>query len=178
MNLTALLVTNLGSRNKNKHSEFWYLTTQRYLLYKFWLKKDKPWVFFSKFRCRTILMHFLLLICGKFTRAQLAHQIFITIFTTRRVSFMGRSNIFTRERNNCLGKNVWCMHMHMYAYAYVCICIWMHMNRSFYEKIQMFSSRFLTRTYVFPVMFSYHCHFGKLSKLSIWLESLLKNGAF
>jgi hypothetical protein len=32
MNLT---VTILGSRNKNKHSEFWYLTSQRYLLYRF-----------------------------------------------------------------------------------------------------------------------------------------------
>jgi hypothetical protein len=59
-NLTALLVTILGSRNKNKHSEFWYLKFQRYLLYKFRLKTDKPWVFLSKFRCRTILMHFLL----------------------------------------------------------------------------------------------------------------------
>jgi hypothetical protein len=76
-NLTALLVTILGSRNKNKHSKFWYLTSQRYLLYKIRLEKDKPWVFLSKFRCRTILMHFLLPICGKFTRAQLAHQIFL-----------------------------------------------------------------------------------------------------
>jgi hypothetical protein len=33
-------------------------------------------VFLGKFRCRIILMHFSLLICGKFTRAQLAHQIF------------------------------------------------------------------------------------------------------
>jgi hypothetical protein len=32
-------------------------------------------MFLSKFRCRAILMHFLLLICGKFTRAQLAHPI-------------------------------------------------------------------------------------------------------
>jgi hypothetical protein len=80
MNLTALLVTILGSRNKNKHSEYWYLTSQRYLLYKFRLEKDKPWVFWSKFRCRTILMHFLLPICGKFTRAQLAHQIFYKAF--------------------------------------------------------------------------------------------------
>jgi hypothetical protein len=75
-NLTALLVTILGSRNKNKQSKFWYLTCQRYLLYKFRLEKNKPWEFLSKFRCRTILMHFLLPICGKFTRAQLAHQIF------------------------------------------------------------------------------------------------------
>jgi hypothetical protein len=60
MNLTALLVTILGSRNKNKHSEFWYFTSQRYLLYKFRLKKDKPWVFLNKFRCRTNLMHFIL----------------------------------------------------------------------------------------------------------------------
>jgi hypothetical protein len=60
MNRTALLVTILGFRNKNKHSQFWYLTSQQYLLYKFRLKKDKPWVFFSKFRWRTILMHFLL----------------------------------------------------------------------------------------------------------------------
>jgi hypothetical protein len=30
----------------------------------------------GKFRFRIILMHFLLLIYGKFTRAQLAHQIF------------------------------------------------------------------------------------------------------
>jgi hypothetical protein len=30
----------------------------------------------GKYRCRIVLMHFLLLICGKFTRAQLAHQIF------------------------------------------------------------------------------------------------------
>jgi hypothetical protein len=59
-------VTILGSRNKNKHSRFWYLTSQRYFLYKFRLKKDKPWVFLSKFRCRTILMHFSLLISGKF----------------------------------------------------------------------------------------------------------------
>jgi hypothetical protein len=36
-------------------------------------------VFLSKFRCRTILMHFLLPICGKFTRAQLAHQIFLIL---------------------------------------------------------------------------------------------------
>jgi hypothetical protein len=35
-----------------------------------------PWVFLSKFRCRTILMHFSLPICGKFTHAQLSHQIF------------------------------------------------------------------------------------------------------
>jgi hypothetical protein len=83
MNLTALLVTILGSRNKNKHSEFWYLTFQRYLLYKFRLKKDKPWIFLSKFRCRTILMFFLLLICGKFTRAQLAHQIFLSQGTVK-----------------------------------------------------------------------------------------------
>jgi hypothetical protein len=76
MNLTALLVNILGSRNKNKHSEFSYLTSQRYLLYKFRLKKDKPWVFLSKFRCRTILKQFLLPICGKFTRVQLAHRIF------------------------------------------------------------------------------------------------------
>jgi hypothetical protein len=34
----------------------------------------------SKFLCRTILMHVLLLICGKFTGAQLAHQIFIQNF--------------------------------------------------------------------------------------------------
>jgi hypothetical protein len=33
----------------------------------------------GKFRCRIILMHFLLLICGKFTRAQLAHQIFFIL---------------------------------------------------------------------------------------------------
>jgi hypothetical protein len=77
MNLTALLVNILGSRNKTKHSEFWFLTSQRYLLYKFRLKKDKPWVFLSKFRWRTILMHLLIPICGKFTRAQLAHQIFL-----------------------------------------------------------------------------------------------------
>jgi hypothetical protein len=75
-NPMALLVTILGSRNKNKHSQFWYLTSQRYLQYKFRLKKDKPWVFLSKFRCRRILMLLLLPICGKFTRAQLAHQIF------------------------------------------------------------------------------------------------------
>jgi hypothetical protein len=80
MNLTALLVTIFGSRSKYKHSDFWYLTSQRYLLYKFRLKKDKLWVLSSKFCCRTILMHFLLIICGKFTRAQPAHQIFLYKF--------------------------------------------------------------------------------------------------
>jgi hypothetical protein len=79
MNLTAILVTILGSRNKKKHSEFWYLTFQRYLLYKFRPKKNKPWIFLSKFRWRTILMHLLIPMCGKFTRAQLAHQIFFFI---------------------------------------------------------------------------------------------------
>jgi hypothetical protein len=76
----VLLVTILRSKNQKKYSEFWYLTSQRYFLYKFRLKKDKPWVFLGKFRCRINLMHFLLLICGKFTRAQLAHQIFIVEF--------------------------------------------------------------------------------------------------
>jgi hypothetical protein len=70
MNLTALLVTIFGFRNKNKYSEFWFLTSQRYFLYKFRLKKDKPWVFLSKFRWRTILMHLLIPICGKFVDNQ------------------------------------------------------------------------------------------------------------
>jgi hypothetical protein len=100
MNLTALLVTILGSRNKNKHSEFWYLTSQWYLLYKFRLKKDKPWVLLSKFRCGTILMHFLLLICDKFTRAQLAHQIFsiknMNIFLNKSIYIMEKSHIFAK----------------------------------------------------------------------------------
>jgi hypothetical protein len=34
----------------------------------------------SKFRSRTNLMHFLLPICGKFTRALLAHKIFLYFF--------------------------------------------------------------------------------------------------
>jgi hypothetical protein len=42
-------------------------------------------MFLSEFCCWTILMHFLLLIYGKFTRAQLAHQIFLLGIETKRV---------------------------------------------------------------------------------------------
>jgi hypothetical protein len=57
----------LGSRNLKKYSEFWSLSSFLSLVEK-------------KNRCRTNLMHFLLPICGKFTRALLAHQIFLTVY--------------------------------------------------------------------------------------------------
>jgi hypothetical protein len=115
-NLTALLVTIWGSKNKNKHSEFWYLTSQRYLLYKFRLKKDKPWVYLSKFRCRTILMHLLLLKCGKFACAQLMHQIFF--------KKKGRMWDFGWVRSFywMLGPQVWSIYFHS-DHCWGCECL-------------------------------------------------------
>jgi hypothetical protein len=76
--LSELLVTILGFRNKHNCSKFYNLTSQGYFIYKFRLKKVKPWVLLRKFHCRTNLMHlicstvkhmyFLLPICGKFIR--------------------------------------------------------------------------------------------------------------
>jgi hypothetical protein len=66
--LMALLLTKSGSRNKN----FEMYILKGYLPYKFRLRKvEEAWFFF-----RTNLKHSLLPICGKFTRALLAHQIF------------------------------------------------------------------------------------------------------
>jgi hypothetical protein len=62
--LAAFLVTILGFRNLKILRVLKFV-----ILLKFcWIKKN---------RCRTNLMHFLLQICGKFTRALLAHQIFL-----------------------------------------------------------------------------------------------------
>jgi hypothetical protein len=47
---------------------------ERYLPFKIRFRNVERCIL-SKFRCRTNLMHFLLPICGKFTRALLAHQI-------------------------------------------------------------------------------------------------------
>jgi hypothetical protein len=50
----------------------------------------------GKFRCGIILMHFLLLICDKFTRAQLAYQIFYLLRMEYKgsIGFVMRKMIF------------------------------------------------------------------------------------
>jgi hypothetical protein len=95
-NVMSFLVTNLGSKNTTVFSEFWILTSNI-----FWLRKVKSWVLMAflvsqgiKLHKQQFFMHSLLPICGKFTRALLAHQIF----------YIWKSHIMKRfaYKNNCL----------------------------------------------------------------------------
>jgi hypothetical protein len=67
-NLAALLFNNSGSRNKTTYSEYRNLKSLRVFSYKVWGLKV-PYVWFA--------------ICGKYSRARLAHQIFFLVFTDK-----------------------------------------------------------------------------------------------
>jgi hypothetical protein len=93
------------ARDKTANSEFWNFKSEGYPThpYKFWLRKVKPWVLFKKNHCRTNSMHFLLPICGKFTRALLAHQIFVVwkyclcaFYSVYQANFWGVSLFFSK----------------------------------------------------------------------------------
>jgi hypothetical protein len=69
------------------------LIFNRYLPFKFRLRNVERCIS-SKFISRTNLMHFLLPICGKFTGALLAHQIFFMYFCAHIAQILDENSIF------------------------------------------------------------------------------------